>query len=215
MEHLAGSGSPIVPLSAVQGSPGRVALTFDDGFLNFFERAFPVLCEFRLPATVFVVSGHCGGKNDWPSQPPGIPALALMGWSQLREITRHGISLGVHTVSHPRLDAIPAADMMRELRECQAEVQQRTGEPADVLCYPYGASNTAVRSAAAECFRAACGTEPACVTPESDPMLLPRIDMYYLRNTFWFRSLGTWRGPGYIGARRAFRGLREAFLRPS
>ena len=46
-----------------------LALTFDDGFANFAEHAVPVLQRLSFPATVFVVSGHCGRLNDWPGQP--------------------------------------------------------------------------------------------------------------------------------------------------
>lgn len=214
IEFLAGSGKRVVRLADVQATPGAIALTFDDGFLNFFEHAFPVLCEFGLPATVFVVSGHCGGRNGWKSQPPGIPALELMNWSQLCEIGRHGITLGVHTVTHPHLNALSDPEIRQELRQCQADIQDRTGEPADILCYPYGDSSNAVRTAAGEYFRTACGTVPGCVRPESDPLDLPRIDMYYLRSAFWFRSLATWRAPGYVAARRALRTVRQ-IVRPS
>src|SRR5690348_2083040 len=77
MEALAGSGTPVVPLSEIHNRPGAVSITFDDGFANIADHALPILQRFSFPATVFVVGGHCGGYNDWPSQPPGIPRLPL------------------------------------------------------------------------------------------------------------------------------------------
>ncbi len=109
MAWLARSGMPVVSLAEVQATPHAVALTFDDGFRNFFEHALPVLERYRFPATVFVVSGFCGGRNDWPTQPrnAGIPILELMDWSEVQQAAQAGISIGCHTVNHPRLPLLP------------------------------------------------------------------------------------------------------------
>jgi peptidoglycan/xylan/chitin deacetylase (PgdA/CDA1 family) len=42
-----------------------VCVTFDDGYLNNFEVAQPILQEFGIPATVFVASGFSDGSNMW------------------------------------------------------------------------------------------------------------------------------------------------------
>ena len=58
--------------------PARaVALTFDDGCASVARTAAPLLAERGLTATVFCVAGHLGGQNDWPTQPNGMPSLAL------------------------------------------------------------------------------------------------------------------------------------------
>lgn len=55
----------VVPLREVLDAPAQdgppvVALTFDDGFCNNFDVVLPVLREFDLPATVFLVTGLVG-----------------------------------------------------------------------------------------------------------------------------------------------------------
>jgi peptidoglycan/xylan/chitin deacetylase (PgdA/CDA1 family) len=214
MECLASRRVPVVPLGEIRTTPGGIALTFDDGFENFYTDAFPVLREFGFPATVFVVSGHCGGTNNWPAGGhQGIPSLPLMSWGRLAEMVRHGISLGVHTATHPSLPGIAEVRAREEMRRCQAMIQERIGAAADTLAYPYGDSNPRVRAIAAEYFGSAYGTRLAFVGGRLDSMDIPRIDAYYLRNRQWFEKLHDARGRIYIAARRSVRQARAAVAR--
>ena len=210
MQYLAASRIPVVPLAEIQNTPGGIALTFDDGFENFYTQAFPVLRKLHFPATVFVVSDYCGLRNNWPSQPGmGVPSLRLMTWEQLNEISRHGISLGAHTATHPRLSCLPARQVRQELVRCRETLQDRTGIQAETLAYPYGDSNAEVRKIAAEFFAAAFGTRPDYLTGQNPAMNLPRIDVYYLRQRLWFESVRKVQGQVYVAARRSLRALRS------
>jgi peptidoglycan/xylan/chitin deacetylase (PgdA/CDA1 family) len=200
MEILVRRAAPVVPLEQICSTPGGVAITFDDGFQNFYDRAFPILAQYRLPATVFVVSGYCGRSNDWPTQSKtGIPILPLMPWSQLREIAAAGISLGAHSVTHPYLSRLPLAEVEQEWDRCREEIEQRTGRPVTTAAYPYGDSNERVRACAGERFALSFGTRLASVSGKADVTDLPRLDAYYFRSRFWFESLWTWPGNGQVG----------------
>ena len=208
MEFLAGSGIPVMPLGRIRETAGAVALTFDDGFENFTAFALPVLERLHLPASVFVVTGHCGGWNDWPSQSAGIPRLRLMGWSDVRRLPESGISVGGHTCSHPNLAAIPMEDAGREVRDSRRELEHRLGRAVNEFAYPYGASTAAVRQLVRDEIGTACGTAQEFLSSRSDAWNLPRIDAYYLRPQGVFENLFNPLGRGYIGLRRAARGLR-------
>ena len=214
IEFLIESGARIVPLGAARDTPGSIAITFDDGFRNFFEHAFPVLREFRVPATVFVVSGYCGRHNDWPSQPrnDGVVTADLMSWSEVEELSRAGIEIGAHTVTHPRMSRLSNADVEEELSRCRAAIEDRTGRRVGSFAYPYGESTPEVRAAVRRQFQWACGTRLAYLTPESDAVDLPRIDMYYLQKRFWFEGLRHRRGSAYLSARGLLRGLRQRLV---
>src|SRR5439155_21194204 len=79
-----GGWRALQPLELLQGHvrggwPERtLAITFDDGFVNFAEHAAPVLATYGFPAILFVVAGHVGGHNDWPAQPRWVPPLPLL-----------------------------------------------------------------------------------------------------------------------------------------
>jgi peptidoglycan/xylan/chitin deacetylase (PgdA/CDA1 family) len=211
-EHMANlAGRRIVPLRDIQRTPGGVALTFDDGFRNFSEHALPILQEFGYPATVFLVSGFIGGRNNWPTQPaqPHVPTLDLMSWSDVEQIVRLGIDLGAHTVTHPFLSRLAQEGIEREMADGKARLEDRTGRKIDAFAYPYGDMNGRVRAAAERYFAIACGTQLAFVTEGSDSLDLPRIDMFYLRKRFWFERLGTSTGRAYLALRASMRHLRR------
>jgi peptidoglycan/xylan/chitin deacetylase (PgdA/CDA1 family) len=202
MEWLAASQARVVPLAEIRSTPGAVALTFDDGFHNFYEHALPVLVEHRFPATVFVVSGHCGASNRWLQTVGGVPRLELMTWSELEAAAAAGVTLGSHTATHPHLSRLEATALERELVSSRAAIEDRTGRLVDTFAYPYGDVNKQVRHAVGRHFRLACGTSLAYVSPDSDVLELPRVDVYYVRSQRWFEALGQVGGAVYITARR-------------
>jgi peptidoglycan/xylan/chitin deacetylase (PgdA/CDA1 family) len=202
MEVLARSGTPVVPLLSVQQHPGSLALTFDDGYLNFFEHALPVLLEFRFPATVFVVTGYCGLQNGWRSRQRRPARLELMGWRELREASRLGVAFGVHTVSHPDLRTLSEDEVARELADCRASLEDHTSQAVDSFAYPYGIWSPAIRLAVSRQFRLGCGTAPGFVDSRPDPFVLPRLDVMYRRNSWWFGHLMGEPSQAYLAVQR-------------
>src|SRR5260221_9817255 len=184
LEALAESGVETVPLEAVRKTPGAIALTFDDGYDNFHEHALPVLVERRLPATLFVVSGQCGGTSQWRSRAGRAVAQRLLSWRQLREIAEAGVTIGAHTVSHVNLASLPEDKVIREMRDCRMEIEDHIGRPVNVFAYPYGISDRRIRRLAQQEFRMACGTRLSLVDKKADPFDLPRICDFYVRNTY-------------------------------
>ena len=186
-----------------------VALTFDDGFADFSPQAFPWLLQYAFPATVFLVSGYCGKTNDWPSQPPGLGGRALLGWSEIEELSRQGIEFGAHSVTHPDLTRLPLAAAREEILSSQKQIEDRVGKPVKAFAYPYGAESRPLRELVAEHFDRGCSTRLGYLRPDSPRESLERIDVYYLRNRFWFRRLfgspTTW----YLGLRATLRHWRS------
>jgi peptidoglycan/xylan/chitin deacetylase (PgdA/CDA1 family) len=211
MECLVSVRVPVVPLESISRADGAVALTFDDGYCDFLDKALPVLLRFKLPATVFVVAGRCGGRNDWDQAGYGpIPSLPLMDWDQIREAARAGIEIGAHTYSHPDLRRLRPEDVAGEFARCQAEIRAHTGQTVHALAYPYGRSTAAVRGIARRHFRLACGAKLDFVRPGADLLDLPRVDVYYLRDLKRFREVVLGKDL-YLRARRALRTVRQAF----
>lgn len=193
-------------LDAQDGSsalpPRPVVLTFDDGFANLLDHGAPVLEELGFRATLFVVAGHCGGKNDWPSQDPHVPRLPLLTWSDLGCLSVRGFEIGAHTMTHPLLPRLTAAETAREVRGSQRILQDRLGQAVRTFAYPYGVASRMGRDLVQACFSAACGTDLGLAHPADDRCRLPRIDMDCFRNALVFRLFPTFLGTAYLRFRR-------------
>lgn len=171
-----------------------IAITFDDGFRNFRDAASALLAA-RLPVTLFVVTGHVGGSNTWGGRPePGIPTLPLLSWADLERLAADGVTIGAHTRTHPRLTTLSPDSIEEEMDGCVRELGTRLGVRIDHFAYPYGAVNADVAARAGRRFKAAVTTRFAPLARGDAPMLMPRLDMYYLRQP---GALGTWGTPGF------------------
>src|SRR3990172_4626154 len=73
-----------------------LVITMDDGYMDNFELAFPVLRRFGFKATIYMVKDGMGRRNSWDNsgQLAGRPVMTA---SQARELLRAGITLGSHT----------------------------------------------------------------------------------------------------------------------
>jgi len=134
MAWLAENSTPIPLSAAATGQPG-VAVTFDDGYLDNLTEAALILEEYRIPATVFIVAGKVGAflDHDIPDE-----SARLMTWDQIRELEAMGVSIGGHSLSHPRLSTLPETAQQNEIAGCAQLLGERLGHPVEAVAYPYG-----------------------------------------------------------------------------
>ncbi len=157
---------------------GTVSITFDDGFRDNYEHAWPVLKRHGYPATMFVVSGLAGRTNEWMRR-EAWPARYLASWEEIREMAGEGIEIGSHTESHAALTECDAETLAREVRESKAEIERRIGKPARFFAYPYGLlDERAPTAVAAAGYEAACSTRSGFNGPGADPFALRRLEVY-------------------------------------
>ncbi|MBK6420814.1 MAG: polysaccharide deacetylase family protein [Gemmatimonadetes bacterium] len=202
----------VVDLAELQALPPEadaVALTFDDAFQNFVAVAAPLLRAHRLPATVYVVPGHVGGTNAWGGvSDPRVPTLPLADWDALGRLVEAGVRLGAHTRSHPHLTRVPPAQLADELVGAQEAIRQATGQRPDCIAYPYGDVDATVAARAAATYRLGVTTELRAMGAREDPLRLPRLDMYYLRDPGRLEAWGSTAFAGRLWLRAQARRLR-------
>lgn len=156
-------------------APDRaVVLTFDDGYQNFYTQAWPLLKQRGMTATVFLVTGHLGGGNDWDQGKE--PHEPLLNRKQILELAAQGVEFGGHGHHHHKLTGLDERGLMHEITGCQKTLTDVLGQPARVFSYAYGFHGPKAREAVLRAgFTAACTTQPGKLTPGSDAMELPRI----------------------------------------
>lgn len=153
----------------------QVTLTFDDGFTNVLRHGLPALRESGFTAINYLVADRLGKTNDWDAAHQE-PPEALMDEAQVRDWLAAGMSIGAHTLTHPRLGQISPAQARAEIFDSKKKLEDKFSLAIEHFCYPYGDFNATVRALVIEAgYRTACSTAPGLATPASDPFSLPRF----------------------------------------
>ena len=116
-----------------QAGPRDLAVTFDDG-LKSVRNALPVLTAYRIPYTLFVVSGWADGEASWH------PEL-LMDWRDIEEQIAAGAAVGSHSVTHPDFSRLDDDEAEEELRRSRETIESRIGVSPTTFAIPLGQSN--------------------------------------------------------------------------
>ena len=163
-------------LASGRDTANVVAITFDDGFLDFYSSAFPVLLECGFSATVFVMPGFIQSSSDVPRE------HTYMSWEEIREVQEYGIRIGSHTMSHADLCTMPWKVIERELADSRDAISNSLGVAVPSFAYPYAFPEhdhdyiRGIRRCLADLgYKQAVTTIVGSAVPQSDPFLLPRI----------------------------------------
>lgn len=114
-----------------------VVLTFDDGFQNFHDHAWPILKSHDFPASVFTISDRLGATADWLSR-PATNEDRLMDAATLRSLADQGLEIGAHTATHPRLSTLAPARRDAEIGAAKRRLEDALGREVRHFAYPYG-----------------------------------------------------------------------------
>jgi len=122
-----------------------VAVTFDDGGVDLFDHAFPILKARGIPATIFLIA-------DYINQP------GFLNGSQIKLMQQAGIQFGSHGLNHRYLPELSSKEIQSNLVGSKERLA-KIGISAELLSYPAGGFNAEVLKAAETAgYRAACTT---------------------------------------------------------
>ncbi len=174
MGYLASNGFTPVSLDTMYAAlkygaplpPKPIILTFDDGYIDFYVNAYPILRKYNFHATSFIPTGLMNQGY-------------YLNWAQIKEMDASGlISFEAHSVHHPNLAALDEAQLRYEITESKRVLEAELGKPVNWFAYPYGASNFRTWQAVKEAnFVGAVGTWSGMTESEGNLFDMPRIRM--------------------------------------
>lgn len=130
--------------------PGRaVIITFDDGYQDFADYAWPLLKQYGFSATVFLIAGAIGGTNHWDSYYG--EELPLLNWSEIRQLQDEGVEFGAHSVTHRHLTSLSITEIVQEAVRSRSILHQGLGHTPTAFAYPYGDTDSAVQHLIGAC----------------------------------------------------------------
>ncbi len=147
-------------------------LTFDDGFADVYENAWPLLRARRLPFTIYLATAYVGSNMVWEgATSKGEPGLGLT-WDQLREMVDSGLcTMGNHTHAHVRPETLTAAD----LDVCTETIERELGVVPKHFTYPWGVVVPELEDELRARFRSASTGELGRNQPGVNQMRLMRV----------------------------------------
>ncbi|MFT2112131.1 polysaccharide deacetylase family protein [Marinomonas sp. 2405UD68-3] len=180
LDYLSDSGFQVVDLAsgldklkAGKGLPDKaVAITFDDAYKNIYINGYPRLKEKQFPFTVFINTDPIVRKN--PN---------FLTWDHMREMKQYGGVFANHTISHPYMMRKQAEEtfdvwfdrIKQEVMQVEDLLIQKLGGSPQMLAYPYGESNSYIRSFLKEKGIVGFGQQSGVVNIDSDFTNLPRF----------------------------------------
>lgn len=116
--------------------PKTVVLTFDDGYKNNYTELFPLLRQYHMKATCFMVLGRIGQNIDWPGQYVN-GTMELMTKDQLLEISSY-IEIAHHTFKHDNYTKISFEEIDQDLKKCNEVIAKENLKVFPALAYTFG-----------------------------------------------------------------------------
>ncbi len=120
-----------------------VAITFDDGYLDNLENAYPILEKYQAKATIYVVVDR--HDRDWSTYKKAhhnsgeLAREPKLNDQQVQFLAQSGVvEIGSHTLTHANLDKLDAVACLSELLDSKQLLEQLIGKSVNSFAYPFG-----------------------------------------------------------------------------
>lgn len=150
----------------ITSAPSAI-ITFDDSHLCHYTVSYPLLQQYGIRATFFVVTSFLDQDTSWLTR------------VQLKAMRAGGMTIQSHTHTHRFLDTLTSKDLHDELKTSKLLLEDCLGEPITVLSCPGGRYNRRVIDVASEVgYHAVCTSVPGLASmykSSNTAAILPRF----------------------------------------
>ncbi len=150
-----------------------VLITFDDGYRDNYDNAYPILQKYGFKGTIFVITSFLGKYPNY------------ITWDQAREMEEDGtISIQSHTVDHKSMTDLSDEQLRTELVDSKKQAEKELGHPVDFMAYPTGTYNLHIAELVKEAgYKAAFTIKYGNVDKASNIFALERVPIFHTENT--------------------------------
>ena len=142
----------------------KILLTIDDGFLSFYENAWPILKENKIPFILFVSTREVGKFN-------------YMTWDQIREIAKEDfVHIGNHSHTHEYLIDLSSDQIKDDIMQSIKIFKKELGYESKFFSYPFGEYSLELKRIVKTLgFKFAFGQHSGVINSSHDFLELPRF----------------------------------------
>lgn len=178
LDELTGSCVDVLSLDAAldrldAGDPSpSVVLTFDDGFADVHDHAWPLLRDRALPFTIYLAAGLVGQTMRWEGSTAASQGAPALTWDQIGEMRDSGLcTVGNHTWDHAGPDGMDEAQLDR----CSDTVERYVGARPAHFAWTWGVPVPSLLPAVRSRFRSAATGSLGRNDPHADRHALRRV----------------------------------------
>jgi glycosyltransferase involved in cell wall biosynthesis/peptidoglycan/xylan/chitin deacetylase (PgdA/CDA1 family) len=153
-------------------------ITIDDGYADNHDVALPVLRRHGFAATVYLVAGRLGARNDWNSD-GAAKDRPMLSPAQIRTMQEDDIRFGSHTQTHCSLPEASDEVALREVEGSRTDLEQILETPVTTFAYPYGNLDDRILGIVGDAgYEGAYAShQQTLVALGDDPRRLPRVEI--------------------------------------
>ena len=117
-----------------------ISLSFDNGYLDFYDKAFPILSDHDFPATLLISPRKVGTQRSF-----GEKKVPYLTWNQLRELVEKGVGIGAYEDNAWNIKNISEELVLRHVAEYKKDLEDKLGSEIRYFGVKEGVPNKKIR----------------------------------------------------------------------
>ena len=141
----------------------KILLTIDDAFQSFYDNAWPILKEKKIPFILFI-STEPVGKSGY------------MSWDQIKEIENENFTMiGHHSHSHEYMINMTNEEFISDIKLANKIFQKNLGYIPSIFSYPFGEYSKFMKDFISKNFQISFGQHSGIIDVNKEIFELPRF----------------------------------------